>query len=75
MADESQLEILKQGVAAWNEWRRKGIQVDLSGADLNLVDLSEANLNEARIFGANLRGAAYRKTLARLLRDLRIEAT
>jgi hypothetical protein len=28
MADETQLEIiLNQGVAAWNEWRRKDIQV------------------------------------------------
>ena len=27
---ESQLEILKQGVAAWNEWRRRDIRVDIS---------------------------------------------
>jgi uncharacterized protein YjbI with pentapeptide repeats len=38
MADESQLEILHQGVAAWNEWRRKEgvhIEVDLRSANLS----------------------------------------
>lgn len=30
MADENQLKILKQGVAAWNEWRRRNIPVDLA---------------------------------------------
>jgi hypothetical protein len=65
MADEEQLRILKQGVEAWNDWRRKnpGITaVDLSGADLremNLLgaELSRANLDEAILLGANLSGA------------------
>jgi uncharacterized protein YjbI with pentapeptide repeats len=60
MADESQLEILKQGVAAWNEWRRlRGtifFQADLSGADL-----SGANLSGAILSGANLSRSPTRR--------------
>ena len=37
MADESQLEIiLKQGADVENEWRRRDIPVDLSGANLRV---------------------------------------
>jgi uncharacterized protein YjbI with pentapeptide repeats len=57
MADESQLEILKQGVGAWNEWRRKrrkDIQVDLSGANLRAVIRHGANLSEANLATADL---------------------
>jgi uncharacterized protein YjbI with pentapeptide repeats len=58
MADESQLKILKEGVAAWNEWRRKDIiQVDLSGADLSGAHLREADLSEAYLTRADLSGA------------------
>jgi hypothetical protein len=37
MADEDQLSLLKQGVEAWNEWRREHLweSVDLSGANLS----------------------------------------
>ena len=66
MADKDHLAILKKGVKAWNEWRRKnhGIHPDLSGANLfeanlgrvNLgrVDLGRADLGEANLIEANL---------------------
>jgi uncharacterized protein YjbI with pentapeptide repeats len=61
MADESQLKILKQGVAAWNEWRRKDgplvvdlSKADLEGADLEGADLEGVNLDAANLFMANL---------------------
>jgi uncharacterized protein YjbI with pentapeptide repeats len=65
MADESQLKILKQGVAAWNEWRCKVIPIgghNLSRANLRGADLFEANLSRTHLSGAdlseaNLRGA------------------
>jgi uncharacterized protein YjbI with pentapeptide repeats len=42
MANQEQLEILKQGVEAWNKWRKENgtIKVDLSGAVLSDADLS-----------------------------------
>jgi hypothetical protein len=69
MADEFHLSLLKQGVEAWNEWRREthGDQADLSGAKLNranlidaklsAADLSKASLGGANLFGADLSGA------------------
>jgi hypothetical protein len=51
MADEKQLEILKQGVAAWNEWRLS--ETDF-GDNLYAANLSGANLREADLSGANL---------------------
>jgi hypothetical protein len=44
MADESHLSLLKQGVKAWNEWRRESqrVRADLSGADLSQTDLNKA---------------------------------
>jgi hypothetical protein len=46
MANEEQLELIKQGVDAWNKWRVKhpDMRPDLSGTDLPR---------------ANLRGAGY----------------
>jgi hypothetical protein len=49
MANEEQLELIKQGVDAWNKWRAADAAIR--------PDLSEANLNEV-----NLTGAAARKT-------------
>ncbi len=70
MADELHLDILAQGVAAWNSWRKQnwsGVKpvldtanlswADLSGANLSWADLSGANLTRAELSGANLSGA------------------
>jgi hypothetical protein len=70
MADESQLKILKQGVAAWNEWRRNNerTDIDLSRADgaivieANQATVAKAALDinwgiVADLGGADLNGA------------------
>ena len=59
MADQEQLKILQQGVAAWNEWRKKhpDIQPDLLGTTLRRAYLEEANLRGAILRGANLQNA------------------
>lgn len=62
MADKETLRILKQGVAAWNESRRKQpSRIDLSGADLSGANLSRANLSGADLSRANLSGANLSK--------------
>ncbi|MBD2104994.1 pentapeptide repeat-containing protein [Leptolyngbya sp. FACHB-261] len=62
MANEEHLSLLKQGVVAWNNWRRleKHIQPDLYKADLQGVDLSGANFRQANLGGANLSLASLR---------------
>ncbi len=74
MADQEQLDILKQGVEIWNQWRREHpsmvpdlsfadlTEVDLDDADLSGADFSDANLREAQLGGANLRGANFSRT-------------
>jgi hypothetical protein len=60
MADQSHLDILRQGVEVWNSWKGgSAIDVvpDLSEAELDGVDLSEANLSGAYLFRAKLSGA------------------
>ena len=73
MADESQLEILKSGMEAWNWWRYQNpnVEADLSEADLSEMDLrgfylantdlAQANLGGAHLEGANLTGADLTK--------------
>jgi len=71
MANSEHLAKLKEGVQAWNKWRR-AIQVetrdiwnppspvvlpDLSNADLRDVNFRGANLRKARLGGANLTNA------------------
>jgi hypothetical protein len=47
MANENHLAKLKEGVAAWNDWRRKAKpSPDLSGANLSRADLSRADLSK-----------------------------
>jgi hypothetical protein len=56
MANEEHLAILRQGVEAWNAWRREHLDVspDLRGADLNRANLSRALLYETDLRGAFL---------------------
>jgi hypothetical protein len=56
MANAEQLSILKQGVEAWNAWRKENpdVRIDLRGADLERTDLHEADLREADLGEANL---------------------
>ena len=65
MANSEHLEILKEGVVAWNKWRGNNLNIfpDLSNADLggrklngaNFSDsnLSKTNFQEAKLIGAN----------------------
>ena len=64
MANNQQMDLLKQGTMAWNTWRSEQPEtsVDLSGAalrglDLKGADLSGAGLKDADLRGANLSGA------------------
>jgi hypothetical protein len=71
MATLEHLALLKQGVNAWNDWRKNnpGIipvlsESDLRGADLRNANLGEsdlrgADLSESDLRNANLRGALY----------------
>ncbi len=68
MANQEHLDILKQGVDAWNEWRKEHpeIQPDLQRADLIGVSLRRANLLGANLFGAILsRANLFEATLFR----------
>jgi uncharacterized protein YjbI with pentapeptide repeats len=49
MANEAHLEIMKQGVGAWNKWRRDNLHLvsNLCRADLNGASLRSADLNHA----------------------------
>ena len=64
MANEEQLNLIKQGVEKWNQWRDQNtnIKPDLSQADLREIqlqkaDLSNTNLNKAKLQFSNLTGA------------------
>ena len=62
MANQEQLEILKQGVEVWNKWREENtdIKIDLEGADLSNMELQGANLHSAHLYRANLTTANLR---------------
>ena len=60
MADEGHLKILRQGVDAWNAWRRSQlftVQPDLSGADLRDADLGCSNFYRCICRGTNFERA------------------
>jgi hypothetical protein len=70
MANEEHVALLKQGVAAWNAWRRGNpdVRPDFSWADLrgmNLTPTDEMGVSGADLRVANFRGADLRG--ARLL--------
>lgn len=62
VANEEHLAVLRQGVDAWNAWRREHLDIrrrldifpELAGVTLNEIILSEANLGGADFYGANL---------------------
>lgn len=61
MASEGHVALLKQGLGAWNKWRKEnpGIQPSLFGAHLSkakliFADLSDADLSDADLSGADL---------------------
>src|SRR6266496_3463444 len=56
MANQEHVEILKQGVEAWNRWRviNPWTQPDLNEADLSRAELSGADLSGADLSGADL---------------------
>jgi hypothetical protein len=68
MANPEHLNLLKQGVKEWNEWRdsHPNIKPDLSKADLSWVDLRVADLSRANFSRADLRYADL--TRANLIR-------
>lgn len=51
MANQEHLDILKQGIDAWNTWRNQHSELrpDLSEADLSLANLDGANLRKANL--------------------------
>jgi uncharacterized protein YjbI with pentapeptide repeats len=59
MANQQHLDLLKQSVKTWNQWRKEhsDVLLDLSEADLSRTNLNEANLNVVNLSGANLSGA------------------
>jgi uncharacterized protein YjbI with pentapeptide repeats len=59
MADPVHLTKLKEGVEAWNKWRKDKpkIRRDLTEANLKEADLKEANLRKADLGYASLTGA------------------
>lgn len=75
MADQEHLDILKQGVETWNQWREQHSEIkpdlsqaglyraDLSGADLHQTNLYQADLSEANLSHANLYAADLRRAI------------
>src|SRR5215471_5151157 len=56
MANRKHLQVLKQGVQVWNQWREQngGITPDLYAASLGGADLMRANLSYANLYKADL---------------------
>jgi hypothetical protein len=66
MADQEHLDILKQGIWEWNEWREDNPAItipELGGADLRKMDLSWANLEGAILIGSDLTSANLYKAV------------
>ena len=61
MADDNQINILSQGVKAWNKWREENpdVIIDLKSAKLLHINLENANLTEANLKKANLSSVTF----------------
>jgi len=68
MANEEQVERLKQGIEGWNRWRNENPnnKIDLEGADLRVVNLMGAHLINANLKNADLRGANLNNAILEL---------
>ena len=66
MANEEHLDLLRQGVDTWNQWRAQnpGIQPNLSEADLRGVDLNGVFFSGANLTEANLSWANFSRSMA-----------
>jgi uncharacterized protein YjbI with pentapeptide repeats len=62
MANQEQVELLKQGVDGWNKWRQEktDVKIDLSRADLREANLWRAHLRKANLALADLSKADLR---------------
>jgi uncharacterized protein YjbI with pentapeptide repeats len=67
MANPEHLEILKQGVEAWNKWRQQNPNTtpDLRNAQLEQMNLQGVNLDNALLGGACLKNADLQKATMR----------
>lgn len=56
MTNQEQVELLKQGVEAWNQWRRNHPEIipDLSESNITRLDLSGINFSRAILNGSSL---------------------
>lgn len=61
MANPEHLAKLKEGVQAWNQWRKENRETDpdLREVALNGIDLTGANLDRVYLYGAKLRQANF----------------
>ena len=64
MANQEYVELLRQDIVAWNNWKQANptIQVDLSDADFKRINLSGADLSFANLDHANLRRSILSKS-------------
>ena len=63
MANEQHFDILKQGINAWNQWRKNNLEIspNLSGVDLSEANLENANFIETNLSKTNFKGANLKK--------------
>ncbi len=63
MAEDSHMEVIHQGVRAWNLWREENptIQPELEGANLEGYNLAGINLSGAKLLWTNLSNANLQK--------------